>query len=312
MTNERSLYNLRVVTPWPDTEWSKWLLRAFHENDARPLRIASREDMASDLEELFQDAPSTVRVPMHRGLVDALRMWDEGFHGRGTLIELAWLAGKIRAIYTIPVLLKILVDNRERLRFEDPFFGAADIVLAAILGFALDEEKREESEATIEEVCDGLFDDDNVAPHFSATLALIITICNRSRFVEVFNRFVERQAKVEDYFEPADVMASFDSHLTTKTLKAHLDELSDEAYHYAAIAGEEAELWTRQEILGDLEKKSGQRATPQKEPREREYEIACRRFTAAIAARRKNKTYVLYDVKAQALTQKRPRGRGHA
>lgn len=242
--DERSAQNAAAVKEWAEDNWSKWFFRTFREKDPRPLRF-SREAPTTEIETLFRSSSEEVRYRMQRGLVDALRMWDEEFHGRAVLRELAWTAGKIRAVYAVPALIKILLDNRERMQWDSVFFDTADILLGVVTGFAVDEPDKR-----IEAAFDGLFHDAAVAPHFSATLALGISICNPARFVEAFNRFVDLQAKADDYLVATDIIAQFAEHLTVKWIRDKIDLLSDEANDYAFKAGVSAELWKAHEVSG--------------------------------------------------------------
>jgi hypothetical protein len=176
-------------------------------------------------------------------------MWDEGFHGLDVLRELAWTAGKLRAVNTVAILLKILLDNRERMNWGNPFFDAADILLGVLSGFAVDEPDKR-----IETAFDGLFHDPQVAPHFSSLLALAISICNPSRFVEAFDRFVLQAAGVDSYFVGADIFAQFADHLTIKLIKDNIDLLSPAARDFAWRSGVDAGILERSDITGVREK----------------------------------------------------------
>jgi hypothetical protein len=171
-------------------------------------------------------------------------MWVEEFHGRRVLRELAWIAGKIRAVNTVPSLLKIVIDHRNRLQRQDVFFDTADIVFSAVTGFAVNGDER------IERAYDDLFHDPAVAPQFSSLLALGISICNPGRFVESFDRFFLLQSIVPAAFVPTEVIAQFADHLTTNFVRGKLNDLSDDARDYAIDAGYKAELWKLYEVGG--------------------------------------------------------------
>jgi hypothetical protein len=306
--DERVAHNAAIVAPWTEDDWSRWYFKTFREKDHRPLRISARSTITSEIEELFENSSEDVRHRMKRGLIDALRSWDEGYHGLGVLRQLAWTAGKLRVAYATGILLKVLVDNRERMSFDHPFFDTADIVLGVLTGFAVDEPDKR-----IETGFDGLFHDDAVAPHFAALLALGISICNPERFVEAFNRFVEKAQLARGYFVASDIFAQFAEHLTLKKVKDNLDLLTPEARAFAWRAGVEAKLLRKSEIVG-LERETVQepgarplpygRATPSEL-----YDRAKHRVKAATELYRGRGKSVMDETYAAARALRRPRGR---
>jgi hypothetical protein len=259
VTDDRLAHNLDVVAVWLVDDWTKWLFQCFREKNYQPLRFSPRSTITSEIEDLFENSPEDVRYRMKRSLVDSLRMWDEGFYGLEVLRELAWTAGKLRAVHVVAVLLKILLDNRERMSWGNPFFDTADILLGVVAGFAVDEPDKR-----IETAFDGLFCDPEIAPHFSSLLALGISICNPSRFVESFNRFVVQAAAADSYFVGADVFAQFADHLTIKLITDNIYLLSPAARDFAWRSGVDAGLLVPSDITG-VREKIGQ-SQPKREP----------------------------------------------
>ena len=296
--------NLATVSPWAEDEWVKWFFKTFREKDHRPLDFFSRTTLTAEIEALFQNAGEDVRYRMQRGLVAALRMWDEEFHGMLVLRELAWLAGKIRYVYAVPALIKILLDNRERMRVGDSFFGVADKLIGVLTGFAVDE-----PDGRIEQAFDGLFHDPAVAPHFSSLLALGISICDPARFVEAFDRFYLLQSSIPSVFVKTDVIANFAEHLTTKHIRDNVDLLSEKAKDFALQAGVNAGLWKAHEVAG-TGPVAVQHPPAKPLPVAVDYDKAKQRVDIGTRIYKANYSFVL-DGAASRMRHARPQRRGH-
>jgi hypothetical protein len=239
--DERWQFNLSAVEAWHDDDWTKWLLKTFHENDYRPLRLAPRQPPTSEIETFYRLANEDRRFHMKRGLTNAILGWDEDFHGLNTLRDLAWTVGKVRATEAIPALIKLLLINRSDMQHGRPFFDAADTLLGVLAGLAPDRR--------IETAFTALFHDSAVGPQFSATLALGISICDSDRFTEAFNRFVSLRAQIPTYFRDADVLRQFNDRLAQKTLWDSMGRLSLEAHRYARAVGISIGVFTRADLV---------------------------------------------------------------
>ncbi len=214
---------------WLDDDWTTWFL-------------SSRPFVLSDVKDLYASAAPDVRQHISRGLINAIRSWEEDFHG---LIVLHWLTrttGALRVTGAIPSLIRILLIHRTRMQWTDPFFATADTILSVLASFAPDPD--------IERTFHALLFDETVGPHFAGLLALGISICNVERFPEAFNRFVEMQAKVPEYFSGQSVVAQFVNNLTLPMLVRSIGALSTAAHRYFVTNAVSAGVLEPSQLIG--------------------------------------------------------------
>ncbi|HEX2061833.1 MAG TPA: hypothetical protein VHK90_13925 [Thermoanaerobaculia bacterium] len=214
---------------WRADDWTTWFL-------------SSRPFMLADVVDLYAGAEPEMRQQISRGLIDAIRSWEEDFHG---LIALHWLArtsGALRVAGAIPSLIRILLLHRARMQWTDPFFGTADTILSVLTGFAPD--------AEIERAFRALIFDDDVAPQFAGLLAVGISICDAKRFPEAFDRFVELQAKVPSYFDGPSVVTELVRHLTMPAIADSMSALSPAAHDYFVTSATSAGILTASQLVG--------------------------------------------------------------
>lgn len=214
---------------WLDDDWTTWFL-------------SSRPFVLSDVEDLYASAAPDIRQHISRGLINAIRSWEEDFHG---LIVLHWLArttATLRVTGAIPSLIRILLLHRARMQWTDPFFATADTILGVLAAFTPDHD--------IERAFNALFFDETVGPQFAALLALGISICNPERFPESFNRFVELQAKVPEYFNGQSVVTEFVDSVTMPTIVRSISALSPAAHRYFVTHAISAGVLEPSQLIG--------------------------------------------------------------
>jgi hypothetical protein len=246
----RAEQNANLVRDWNDSRWSSWFRAACDERERRdydPITLHPGLRVAEQIEAIYVLLPESGRYAMRLGLGHAVAAWNPDHYSFGVLSRLAWIVAQVHASEAVPSLLQILRDHRKTLLCDSrETLTTGDDVISILGGFVPDPETKR-----IESVFVDLLHDDDIAPHFTGTLAVAISTCQPELFARSFSRFYARMRQAPpDYFNAHDVLCAFRNAITKEQLYRGIEQVDPAAADYFISEGLRTGVVTLAELLG--------------------------------------------------------------